>query len=124
MYSLETNNTSKNLSQEIVIKEHFSSLDHKCPHKTHVVKEFVPTVALMGGCGGALRCAAYLDVFRSLKVLLCRGLQDSSPCSLSFPVLAMAQVTLLFVSSCCDMLPHNTLEAEGTAYYGVEHEKL
>lgn len=99
MYSLGTNNTSKNLSQEIAIKEHFSSLDHKCPHKTHVVKEFVPTV------------------------FLCRGLHDSSPCSLSFPVLVMAQVTVLSMSSGCDMLPHKTLEAEGTAYYGVERKK-
>lgn len=51
MYSLETNKTSENLSQEIVIKKHFSSLNHKYPHKNHVVKEFVPTVTLIRGGG-------------------------------------------------------------------------
>jgi hypothetical protein len=61
LYSLETNKTPENLSQEIVIKEHFSSLNLKCPPKTHVVKEFVLTVALMGSGGKFKKYSLSLD---------------------------------------------------------------
>lgn len=87
-------------------------------------KRLCPHNGTNGRLWGSFEMCSLLGCLSITESAPLQGLQDSSPCSLSFPVLAMAQVTLLSVSSCCDMLPYNTLEAEGIAFYGVEHEKL